>query len=318
MTDSSVAEMPSLERSTHFAFEHPIFKVQGCRFALTTDDLQPALFVPLGNLTAALRLPMVFKEFEIMQDSADGRLLGTIERALRYVKEIRPGNSIPRELLDGTASWTVLDVHYSIAKARLSMQILQAITGERVVENSTVALAQFVEDPNLKARVQRAMEEIAGRVGYQPAEREKVVDLVEQLARELSYIEALREQFGKIQSIIRKVQSVGKRFRGEHAIKQELVRIETLLRRPIGELGTLFEHVDAMTGEILNALRNFNAQVRFIRKTRDDLHTLFIVWDEVIVQWEEMEHREDVEIEATIRDLYRFAASRFPQQGHWR
>ena len=34
-------------------------------------------------------------------------MLKPVAQGLKYVKDIRPGDTIPRELLDGTASWSI-------------------------------------------------------------------------------------------------------------------------------------------------------------------------------------------------------------------
>src|ERR1700722_18380727 len=92
-----------VDRSTHFLFEHKIFQLKGARFALTEDGSTPAFLVELGTLVASLPLATVRGEFEIERDGTDDVLLKIVEKSLRFVKEIRPGDSIPRELPDGSA-----------------------------------------------------------------------------------------------------------------------------------------------------------------------------------------------------------------------
>jgi hypothetical protein len=108
-----------VDRSTHFMFDHKVFTLKGARFALTEDGSTPAFHVELGALVASLPLSTLRTEFSIDRDAGDGVLLAIVEKSLRFVKEIRPGDSIPRELLDGSASWSVESRHRLRAKAHL-------------------------------------------------------------------------------------------------------------------------------------------------------------------------------------------------------
>ena len=83
-------------RSTHFKFQHKVFSVEGSYFAHSRDTKEVVFHVPLGEIKGVLTLEVLRNEFGIEHDSPDGRLLGIIERSLRYVKEIRPNDSIPQ------------------------------------------------------------------------------------------------------------------------------------------------------------------------------------------------------------------------------
>src|SRR5688500_12812168 len=100
-------ELEEDDRSRTFAFEHKLFAVPGGYFAPVKDTLEPAFHLPLGDLQGAVTLPTLRAEFAIAKESKDGQLLDIVERSLRFVKEIRPNDSIPHELLDGSASWAV-------------------------------------------------------------------------------------------------------------------------------------------------------------------------------------------------------------------
>lgn len=306
------------DSSTHFAFEHKVFHVKGARFAMTGDGTEPAFFVTLGDLRAAIRLPALRNEFGIDADSGDGKLLAIVERSLRYVKEIRAGDSIPREILDGSASWSVEERHRSIAKARLSVQLASWIAGEEASITDTAMLQQLVEDPQIKARMQKAMTEIAEKLGYGAERRQEVIDLIDDLARELAYIEALRDRYGLVKMVVGKVNLLSRLYRADRGMVQELSRIRSLIMRPTEEFENIFGQVDAMTCEILSVLRKFDAQVQFIRQMRDELHMRLMAWDSVIDQWQRLDPVRGAEAEVAIKELYRFVARHFPQEQNWR
>jgi hypothetical protein len=317
-TAPSAAARPGAPRSTHFRFEHKVFEVEGARFAHTSDTQEAALYVMLGDLQVALLLPTLRDEFGIKPDSNDSELLSLVERSLRYVKEIRPDDSIPREILDGTASWQVEDRHRMIAKGRLSLQIASWLAGEEAVVVDLAALEQLVEDPLTKQNADQAFAEIAEKLGMARERKSEVVDRIDDLARELAYIEALRERYGCVQEITRKLAEFVRTYKNDRLMNQEISRVRTLLMRPEGEFDSLFAQCDAMTGEILSVLRNFDAQVEFVRDMRDDLHTRLMKWDELIAQWRGLDVVKGENQENAIKATYRFAARNFPQRQDWR
>ena len=125
-------------RSTHFTFEHKVFSVPSVFFALT-EDRKPAMHISYGDLRAAIELRSVRSGFSIPQHSADDHMLGVVEGSLRFVRKIRPNDSIPREVLDGTASWAIDESHHMTAHSRLTVQLASWMTGK----TSTTTMTGF-------------------------------------------------------------------------------------------------------------------------------------------------------------------------------
>ncbi len=306
------------DRSTHFMFEHRVFNVKGAHFAYTVDGVEPAFHVTLGELRAALRLPALRNEFGIVSESPDGKLLDIIERSLKYVKEIRPGDSIPRELLDGSASWTVEERHRAIARGRLAVQVVSWLSGKETVIVNEHELARLVEDPETKSRMQAATAEIAEKLGIGASRKQEVIDRIDDLGRELAYIEALRDRYTTAKSITAKINHLAKLYRADRAMVQDISRVQSLMVRPIAEFENTFGQVDAATCEIMTVLRKFDTQVKFIRDMRDELHTRLMVWDPLIEKWATLDPSRSPECEAAVKDAYRFAARYFPQRQDWK
>jgi hypothetical protein len=305
-------------RSTHFTFEHKIFAVGGAYFSLTNDTREPVLHVPLGELNAALTLQTLRLEFDIANQSPDGKLLNIIEKSLRYVMEIRPDDSIPCELLDGTASWRVEDRHRQIAQARLALQLSAWVSKEEVVMTDVSQFARLADDPATKARVQKAIAEIAERLGIAYDHRQQVMDKIELFGRELAYIEALRDLQGQVKTIYLKLNKLSKIYAREKAVSEDIVRVLQLLRAPVGDLESTFGVVDAQTGDIMSILKNYDMQVNFVREYRDDLHFRLREWHDLSAKWSALELIRSTDSEALIKESYRFAAHHFPQQQSWR
>lgn len=307
-------------------FDAKVFRLDRAYFSLAHDTKEPIFHVMLGTLNAALPLPTLRTEFSIDPDSPDGKLLDIIEKSLRYVKEIRPNDSIPRELLDGSASWSVEPRHQMIAQSRLIVQVSSWLTGEEKIISDITELEQLAEDPATKQRMQNAVSEIAERIGIGRARRQEVMDKINDFARELSYIEALRERFNSAKQIAVMLSRLSKVYSSDRGVTEDIVRIQQLLRPPLADYDATFALVDAQTGEILNILQKYDHQVTFVRQMRDDLNFRLRLWDALLEKWNS--HQENVrpgmplartvEAEALIKETYRFAAQNFLQGQSWR
>lgn len=305
-------------RSTHFKFQHKVFSVEGSYFAHSRDTKEVVFHVPLGEIKGVLTLEVLRNEFGIEHDSPDGRLLGIIERSLRYVKEIRPNDSIPREILDGSASWSVEPIHRKIAQNRLTVRLVSWMAGEERAISSIEELNKLAEAPETREKVQLAFSEIAEKLGLGRDRKEEVVGMIGQAARELAYIEALRDRCGRVHDIARGIEALIRAFRSDKPVLESLERMRQLIRPPLQAFDDTFAHLDAQTGEVLALLKNYQSQVAFIRDTRDDLHTRLMLWDDIIASWQGFRPKRSEAAEDLIRETYRFLAHNFPQSKPWK
>ncbi|HEV8025904.1 MAG TPA: hypothetical protein VGP50_00665 [Stellaceae bacterium] len=295
--------------STHFLFEHNVFKVDGGRFAFTADGTEPAFHIALGSLAAALRLPGLRKEFAIDAASTDGRLLRIVELSLRFVKEIRPGDSIPREILDGTASWSVSDGHRATARGRLIAHAVTAVDG-KPADTEISMLRWLGASENGTRQLEQAAAGIAERLGVDAGKAE-ILARIDRLARELCYIEALRERCALLRVVAAKINVLAKLYRGDRTILDNISRVSTLLQRPYGEFEHAFDRLDAATSEILTVLLGIDDHVQQIRRARDDVHMRLMPWDDVIAIWTALDPVRGTETEAALDEFYRFAARHY-------
>ena len=95
------AKSESAAGLTHFSFAGKVFKVAGARFAPFGPKLEPRFYVQLGNIDASMEIQALRAEFAITTDSPDDKLITMAVKGLRYVPDIRPGDVIPSEILDG-------------------------------------------------------------------------------------------------------------------------------------------------------------------------------------------------------------------------
>ncbi|HYE48230.1 MAG TPA: hypothetical protein VEB20_01470 [Azospirillaceae bacterium] len=309
---------PGPNRSTHFIFEHKVFTVQSCRFVLSRATDEPVMRMMLGKIEVEVPIEKICSEFNIQPRSFDGQLLDMAAKGLKYVREIRPGDTIPNELLDGTASWRVDERHFDIARGRLTVQLVTWLTGGETVISSPEQLAQIVEDPLTKQRVHDAFKMIANRLALSGDGEEEVGKRIDKLAKELSYIEALREKTAGLHHVRKGLDLAHRLYGRERTTKEEIVRMQTLCLPPIVDMEQRFSQIDAQTGEILVMLKAFDQNVSYIREMRDDLHQCLMPWGDLPEEWAAVTEEKGPEMDALLKKTYHFLAKRFSQASQWR
>lgn len=313
MQDDRVKRDPS----THFIFQHRVFQLPDARFDLSGRERGPVLRVKLGDLDAVVPIDDVATEFGIKPDSTDGRLLVQVAQGLRFVKDIRPGDSIPSELLDGSASWRVQEHHREIAKNRLMMQVATWLAGDESVVLDLRELRRMSVDASIQERIRDGVTRLADTLGLGPGRRDEVLDMIDRFARELCYIEALRDRYNLASGIVDKLLKVEKLYRDEKHFNEEVRRARILIRPAIHSFSGLFEQVDAQTSEIVAVLKGYDSMVKFVREMRDELHQRLVTWEEIIPAWDINLNRRNDAIRDAVRATYRFVSFNFPQTHDW-
>jgi len=296
---------------THFNFQHRVFKTPGARFLLKGHQRVPTFRVDMGDMDGLIEIPILKKEFGIVPNGPDDQLIDLAVNGLRYVPDIKPGDTIPSELLTGKASWAVSPRHKKIAEQRLQVQLLSWVSGKEVLLTDPQEISMFLEQIENREKLRAAFGDAAKALGYEPGNTEPVVKQLELLARELCYIEALRDRFTLIPKIGEKMVELGKSFGSDRNAKMELNRVQALLQTGIQEYSEIFAEADAQTGEIVAAMKSIERQVGYIRKIRDDLHFLIMQWDPHINDLGKWHTRRVPETDKALSNLYRFLAPRF-------
>ncbi len=311
-----IPEPKAPAESQHFRFEHKVFGVAGSYFALAADTGEATFYVPLGDVQGVLSLPQLVSGFNL-GGTPDGELLKVVQKSLAFVKRIHPGDSFPGEILDGTASWSVDDRHRMIAESRLRVQLGTWMAGKETSAQDVAELLKMANDPGIRDRMQEAITTIAERLGLGRERRAEVLDRVDRLARELSYIEALRDRFAAVKMIVMKLGQLMAQYGPERGFSDEIRRVLVLMRKPIAEFDGIFAQVDGQTSEIVSVLGNFEGQISFIRETRDTLHGKFMPWDDLIGHWQDLAVEMGPPAENLLRATYRFMARHFSQDESW-
>jgi hypothetical protein len=281
------------------------------------------MVVILGEREVAMPLRALQKEFEIDDGSDDGRMLGLIAESLDYVAQLALGDELPAEVLSGEASWQPEPEHMRLASLRVQAGLvawLDSGTG-RMLPGTTRAgdgqhLTHLMDTPALRQRVQAAFHQAARALGLDSPD--SVVPLVEDLARELAFIEALRDRLlRRVQALPPRLESIALAWRGDSASLETMTQVRRLAERALEQIRARFHELDAQTGEVMPALRNLESHRTFIRCTRDWLHRSRRAWDPILDAWDAPTATQEEKLPRLLTRTYQFLAPRFMIVTEW-
>ncbi len=243
--------------------------------------------------------------------SHDDKLIERAVAGLHYVPDIRPGDEIPNEILDGTASWTVARRHKQIARDRLQLQLLSWMSGSAMSYANSDELKKLMDDPENKKLLKDAFGKAALAMGLAKNESEKVLDRIETLAREICYIEALRERTREVGKIRANLDILTKVYSADQRMSADISRMKILIVKGVQEAQNILDNIDAETADVLGALMSIEEIIRSVRKARDDLHFLMMEWDAPLAKWKGLNMVKSPEIDKALSATYQFLAMRF-------
>lgn len=312
MSKSDESNVPKVTLS-HWFFH----KMDEIHFQLAVSDKEPTMVGRYSRNDVVLTLKGVIKEFNLGPETLDGQMLLHISDGLKYVKALRIGDPLPKEILTREASWSLSPRHKEIAYQRVSLQLVNWMTGGDNMITDPDELLQLAGDPAIKKNINAAFAEAAEKLGYGRVNKEAVIKHVEELANELAYIEALRDRFRRIKIMETKIQELRRIYGREKSVLEIADQVARLGERAVKEFEILFQQVDAQTGEILSVLKNLASQIPYIRDVRDDLHIRLMAWDDLLDRWTEAEIKQNRDNPNLLRDTYKFLAPRFMMVKEW-
>lgn len=217
----------------------------------------------------------------------------------------------PTKCLDGTASWTVARKHKQIARDRLQVQLISWVSVKPITYTSQEDLKNILADEANKQGLKEAFQKAAVALGIDPSQSEKVLDRIETLAREICYIEALRDCALELKKIRANVETLIKVCSNDQRIVSDLGRIKLLMAKATAETDDIFANIDAETADVLSALMSIDDIIRAVRKTRDDVHFIMMEWDPIVAKWQKLEMVRSKPVDSALSDTYQFLAKRF-------
>jgi hypothetical protein len=308
---------PAPATNTHFAFKHKVFEVPGAVFKMDRVSKTVSLHLALGGVAASIDMNQIKKSFNIEAESEDGHMLVLVEKGLRFVREIRPGDSIPNELLDGTASWTIDAKHYERARSKVLVQLVRWVTDGNSSIEANADVFKLIETPEVKSKINDAFGAAAKELGVPGADKEMVTAMISHLSNELAYIEALRDKVAGYFVVKRKIKDLQFVYRSDRRIAETIERVATLIVTPFNKLREHMQMVDAQTAEIMSSLRQLTNTVSFLRGVRDEMREFILLWNDLDLAWIEARVERGPVCEALITRTYRFVATHYSMTQRW-
>ena len=301
--------------------EHKVFTTLGdVAFRRSEGDGIPMMSVHLGERQASIPLNSLQRELAIVPDSPDGRMLELITGSLDYVTCLQPGDKLPLEIRTGEASWQPSATHCQIAAARLRLQLVTWYSPEgrwsEIALDDGAALLDLTADPLLHGEVALAAWHAAKELGSRlPAQ---IISMIDDLAQEMSYIEALRERLLlRVEHAGHSCADLAQRCRSKAGLAETSMQVVRLISVGYRQIRSRFEDVDAQTGEIISMLRNIESQRCFIRSNRDWLYRSQRAWDATLQGWQTPQRVIGDGTAALLAQTYQFLAPRFMPTTQW-
>lgn len=299
-------------------FDHKFFTSFDDLYFRLTDSQEPVAVVKLAKSNEAILLfDGIKKEFGLAADSDDAKMLDRVAEGLQFVTGLRVGDELPKEVTCGEASWEPSERHYVIAKQRLTMQLVTWLTGDEHIFTTVEELMMMAEDPQVKKNINLAFSEAAAELGLGRDQRDQVVAQIEALAKQLAYIEALRDIFNEIKKIDEKIQGLRRIFGTDRTMVDTADQVARLSQRCIHLFAENFDQIDAQTGEVMAMLKNITNQLEYIHKVRDELYRRLRPWERFIMLWKTVFIARSDENINRIRDIYQFLAPRYMKVNDW-
>jgi len=294
------------------AIVHPGFAaLPGPVFRRADGDGAPVVVTRLGQVDAAIPLPALRGHLGIADTSADARMLGLIAEALDYVVALRPGDTLPAEIRTGEASWEVEPAHLLRAITRLRLCLVAWLRGVPArLDGPGVSDAEI--DRQIHAASQRAARELGLPSGA------AVADLIEAMARELAFIEALRERLhARLTAMSETMETATRGWRGDPYHIEMLVQVRRLLGTALARIGERFAQLDAQSAAIIPFLRGTQEQRSLIRFNRDWLYRSQRAFEPVLEEWDGAPAEIDPRFWRRVGAAYRFLSPRFMACREW-
>ena len=145
-----------------------------------------------------------------------------------------------------------------------------------------------------------------------------MLGLLESIARELAYIEALRERLlHPLRNMARRFDAVGSGWRGDSTHMEMLILVRRLTSTALSQVNGCFVAVDAQSADVLTALGNVAATRAVIRANRDWLYRSQRAFAPILTEWQAAPRQLDDQFWSLLGRSYRFLAPRFMGFKEW-
>ena len=304
--------------SEFVAFEHRFFSAfPELYFYHPELGGEPVAVVNLGENEAILTFRGIKAEFGISDDSPDGHMLKLVASGLSFVNGLRVGDPIPKEVTSGEASWKASKRHYEVAYGRITLGLVNWMSGNDHVTAEPNRFKQFGADQQSKPKITAAIQRAADQLGLGSAGIADVTARVVTLSESLAFIEALREKVLSLDLIEQKLEVLRRLYGLERRVSEAIEPCIRLAANAHSQFKAKLSAVDSETTDVISTLTELEGKLEIIRMARDDLHRRLMAWAEVMEAWHACRLEVSDENHDLIEETYRFLAPRYLLVKEW-
>lgn len=275
--------------------------------------------VQLGDQTGVVSLQSIRQELSSDEYRADRAMLDAVAEALKFVAELRVGDPLPSEIIDGTPSWQPEARHHKTANRRIVAAMVRWSGEWEGPVIATRDLRRFLEDEVDKEKIARALGRLEDAVANAEQGPGEIQQILLGLTEHLAYIEALREKVARIRRIGAILERVRRRGGGQANDTQEAAAVLRVFNHMMLSFDAMLASVDDKITDIEAAVLQHEAVGDHIGKVRNGLYRALTVWNEPLRQWDDVntDKFDMVEVAPKVAELYRFLAPLYAPVDEW-
>ncbi len=301
-------------------FNHPYFQTNVAGyFHLDQADRQPVYVVNLGDQAAIVSFRAIRQDILMGDDEADRAMLHAVSEALRFVREIHMGDTLPNEIVSGEASWEPEGRHRKTADQRVVAAMVKWSEGWDGSISDVEDLRKFTTEHVNQEKIALALRRLDKMVDDGSHGLTRIQPVLKRLAKELSYIEAQRETLQRIRRIGKILEHIRRIGGGQAGDTEEVTSVLRLYKLMMAALDKVLASVDDQVVEFLAAVSEPETLFAHIRQVRDELRYQLMAWEEPLPEWDTVNRKniDSFDVTSKIGDLYRFLAPRFAPVDEW-
>ena len=138
------------------------------------------------------------------------------------------------------------------------------MSGSEEIIRDPAQLEQMADTPETREQLKGAFKEMAARIGTKGDAEEEILQRLNRLAHELSYVEALWAYCLQIKEIAVKVELASRAYTSDAGIKDTLDRVPLLLKPVTEDIELQFDQLEVLS-EIVRALEHCDDHIKVIR-----------------------------------------------------
>ncbi len=291
---------------TPFFFEHERFWKPCAFFAFNPEENAVMFSYPHKNERHDLDTASLRALFQIAEGSPDDLALQALEAACPRTHRIWPGSSVPSDLVDGTSVWSVEPEQTQAAQNKIIAALDYALN--KIDKRPITPVADHLTpDKSFELALELRLE----RLGFTGANMATGQHQFQFFADEFGYLEALRAHFSNVVWILEKLNQARQAYAKDPRTVNYVQQIQSLTSPTLRDLRDKFHSTDAVLGDILKTLTEFDHMIKEVRKLRTEIRVPLVYWDEIVRMWTQEEWSSKKSAKTLVRKSYERAKASF-------